>query len=125
MAMTKAERAVVDELRMKLALRWPDADLKPPLFGFGDYDRPYGGAPVVGTYFVATYKNVEKVVLEIPEGRSWSWRWNGKDSCIRGPYYHNEVDAWVNVLWRQCANAARDLAPIWQHLAAAREADPS
>lgn len=111
MAMTKAEKAVVDELRRKLALRWPDRAKPVRLFGFGDYDRAYG-EPQEGTYFVANGRGVEKVVLT--KGEGWrSWRFNDSTSVIRGGYFEQEADARLVVLWLACDDAARTLSPLW------------
>jgi hypothetical protein len=127
MAMTKAEKAAVDALKLKIALRWPEEQVKAPLFRFGDYDKLYGideREIEFGVYFVANGIRVERV--EITKATS-GWRrfaFNGKDYVVRGSYYRDEADAWVSVLWHQRREAARELKPYWDRLEAAREAKP-
>ena len=112
MAMTKVEKAAVDELRRKLALRWPDRARPTPMFWFGDYDRPYG-EPKEGTYFVACGRSMIKVELTSSAGGRWGWQFDGGDRVQRGAYFEHASDARLLILWEACTHAAKELAPVW------------
>lgn len=112
MTMTKAEKAAVEVLRLKLALRWPDATQPVHQFGFGDYDKAFGGEPAEGDYYVAHYQ-VSRVELRKVANSYPSWTFNGRKSVERGRYYTTEREARLDVLWRQCEEAARNLHRFW------------
>jgi len=122
MPMTKSEKAAVEALHTKLALRWPDETRPTPLpFGFGDYDRELG-TPVPGTYFVVHGAHCTRVELARVSTGYKSWRFNGKDRVERGRYFETEAEARLEMLWRACENAARELSPVWRLLEFARAA---
>jgi hypothetical protein len=121
MAMSKAEKAVVERLHRTLALRWPTAAKTEPLFGFGDYDRPFGEVKE-GAFYVASGRGVERVVIRARNDKDQGWqRWRfttqyaqDTTSVPRGGYYDSEKDACLFVLWEQCERAARELRAFWK-----------
>jgi len=117
MAMTKAEKAMVDGLLLTLALRWPTEAKPVALFGFGDYDKVIGTAQL-GTFYVTHGTYVEKVeVLETngyAGGRFNTKHASNTKSVPRGSYYATEKEAHLHVLWVQCARAAKELREFWR-----------
>jgi hypothetical protein len=124
MAMTKAEKAVVEGLLLTLALRWPTEAMPTQLFGYGAYDKVIGSARP-GVFYVAHGPHVEKV--EVLETNAYAGgRFNTRSaentkSVPRGAYYATEKEAYLHVLWEQCAQAASELRKHWQRYDEASE----
>lgn len=115
MAMTKAEKAAVDELRHMLALRWPTEAKPTPLFSFGDYDRQSGDV-IEGCFFATNGHSVVAVDLRKKRADEAGWqglRFNDSTGVIRGGYFRTEPEARLVVLWRECNDAAKTLAVAW------------
>lgn len=106
MAMTKAERAEMEALKVQLALHWPTEAEPPP------GPRPEIGGRVEGWMFNAYTRSVEK---------AWSTSfshgtfWRGKPSLGSqgaASLYFSERDALIALRWALCRQMAAQLRGI-------------
>jgi len=123
----EAAIAEMAAMRLTLALRWPQEAEPSGIFGFGDYDRPWGEVRV-GTFWISnghTISNIEirkrredepgyAKYLFSDDGRKFS------NSVPRGHVFELKKDAALHCLWRKCRDHARALETAWDLYEAAK-----